>query len=120
MALRHHRTEWIAVRGRDDIVIMNSSLRSCLQASRRHAGYSVTVTAGLISYPLDTIRRRMMMTSGGTMHMTTRALTSSDFPPLLDFTTEGIEPNPGCTCRSMRVSCGSAHVVLVSVSCRCR
>jgi len=28
-------------------------------------GYTVTVTAGLISYPLDTIRRRMMMTSGG-------------------------------------------------------
>jgi len=27
-------------------------------------GYTVTVTAGLISYPLDTIRRRMMMTSG--------------------------------------------------------
>lgn len=26
--------------------------------------YAVTVTAGLISYPLDTIRRRMMMTSG--------------------------------------------------------
>jgi solute carrier family 25 (adenine nucleotide translocator) protein 4/5/6/31 len=28
------------------------------------AGYSVTVVAGLLSYPLDTIRRRMMMTSG--------------------------------------------------------
>jgi solute carrier family 25 (adenine nucleotide translocator) protein 4/5/6/31 len=28
-------------------------------------GYSVTVAAGLLSYPLDTIRRRMMMTSGG-------------------------------------------------------
>jgi len=28
-------------------------------------GYTVTVTAGLLSYPLDTIRRRMMMTSGG-------------------------------------------------------
>lgn len=28
-------------------------------------GYSVTVAAGLISYPLDTVRRRMMMTSGG-------------------------------------------------------
>jgi len=28
-------------------------------------GYSVTVTAGLLSYPLDTIRRRMMMVSGG-------------------------------------------------------
>jgi solute carrier family 25 (adenine nucleotide translocator) protein 4/5/6/31 len=27
-------------------------------------GYSVTVAAGLLSYPLDTIRRRMMMTSG--------------------------------------------------------
>jgi len=27
-------------------------------------GYSVTILSGLISYPLDTIRRRMMMTSG--------------------------------------------------------
>lgn len=27
-------------------------------------GYCVTVTSGLISYPVDTIRRRMMMTSG--------------------------------------------------------
>ena len=27
-------------------------------------GYGVTVTSGLISYPLDTIRRRMMMRSG--------------------------------------------------------
>merc|ERR1719236_124662 len=27
-------------------------------------GYGVTVTAGLISYPIDTIRRRMMMTLG--------------------------------------------------------
>ena len=27
-------------------------------------GYTVTVVAGLISYPLDTVRRRMMMTSG--------------------------------------------------------
>jgi solute carrier family 25 (adenine nucleotide translocator) protein 4/5/6/31 len=27
-------------------------------------GYSVTIVAGIISYPLDTIRRRMMMTSG--------------------------------------------------------
>jgi len=28
-------------------------------------GYVVTVVAGLASYPIDTIRRRMMMTSGG-------------------------------------------------------
>lgn len=27
-------------------------------------GYGVTVTSGLASYPIDTIRRRMMMTSG--------------------------------------------------------
>lgn len=27
-------------------------------------GYTVTVTAGLMSYPIDTVRRRMMMTSG--------------------------------------------------------
>lgn len=27
-------------------------------------GYAVTVSAGLISYPIDTVRRRMMMTSG--------------------------------------------------------
>jgi len=31
-------------------------------------GWSVTIGAGLASYPLDTIRRRMMMTSGGTVH----------------------------------------------------
>ena len=27
-------------------------------------GYRVTISAGLVSYPIDTIRRRMMMTSG--------------------------------------------------------
>merc|ERR1719354_1377172 len=30
-------------------------------------GWGVTVTAGLMSYPIDTIRRRMMMTSGGSV-----------------------------------------------------
>jgi solute carrier family 25 (adenine nucleotide translocator) protein 4/5/6/31 len=33
-------------------------------ATKFALGYAVTVTAGLLSYPLDTIRRRMMMTSG--------------------------------------------------------
>jgi len=33
-------------------------------AVRFGVGYAVTVTAGLLSYPIDTIRRRMMMTSG--------------------------------------------------------
>jgi len=31
-------------------------------------GWGVTTGAGLASYPLDTIRRRMMMTSGSTVH----------------------------------------------------
>ncbi|WFD40610.1 uncharacterized protein MJAP1_003598 [Malassezia japonica] len=31
-------------------------------------GWVVTTSAGLASYPLDTIRRRMMMTSGGKVH----------------------------------------------------
>jgi Mitochondrial carrier protein len=31
-------------------------------------GWGVTVGAGLASYPLDTIRRRMMMTSGSAVH----------------------------------------------------
>jgi solute carrier family 25 (adenine nucleotide translocator) protein 4/5/6/31 len=31
-------------------------------------GWGVTIGAGLASYPLDTIRRRMMMTSGSTTH----------------------------------------------------
>lgn len=35
----------------------NFAVKFCL-------GYVVTVTAGLLSYPIDTIRRRMMMTSG--------------------------------------------------------
>jgi solute carrier family 25 (adenine nucleotide translocator) protein 4/5/6/31 len=32
-------------------------------------GYVVTVVSGLLSYPIDTIRRRMMMTSGGDKSM---------------------------------------------------
>jgi solute carrier family 25 (adenine nucleotide translocator) protein 4/5/6/31 len=35
----------------------NMAVRFCV-------GYMVTVTAGLASYPIDTVRRRMMMTSG--------------------------------------------------------
>jgi solute carrier family 25 (adenine nucleotide translocator) protein 4/5/6/31 len=31
-------------------------------------GWAVTTGAGLASYPLDTIRRRMMMTSGAKVH----------------------------------------------------
>merc|ERR1719478_60972 len=33
-------------------------------ATRFAVGYAVTVLAGILSYPIDTIRRRMMMTSG--------------------------------------------------------
>jgi len=37
---------------------VNVGIRFCVS-------YTVTVLAGLASYPIDTIRRRMMMTSGG-------------------------------------------------------
>ncbi|RNF03319.1 solute carrier family 25 (mitochondrial adenine nucleotide translocator), member 4/5/6/31 [Trypanosoma rangeli] len=30
-------------------------------------GWAVTIVAGLLSYPLDTVRRRMMMTSGASV-----------------------------------------------------
>merc|ERR1711916_223141 len=33
-------------------------------AAKFAVGYAVTVVAGILSYPIDTIRRRMMMTSG--------------------------------------------------------
>ena len=36
-------------------------------------GYVVTVVAGLASYPIDTIRRRMMMTSGASKEMQYRS-----------------------------------------------
>lgn len=37
--------------------------------TRFAVGYIVTVLAGLASYPIDTIRRRMMMTSGGSAEL---------------------------------------------------
>jgi len=40
---------------------VNVGIRFCVS-------YSVTILAGLASYPIDTIRRRMMMTSGGGVH----------------------------------------------------
>ncbi|XP_065674499.1 uncharacterized protein LOC105843221 [Hydra vulgaris] len=52
-------------------------------------GYGVTVTSGLISYPIDTIRRRMMMTSGqavkykGSIDCTTQILKNEGFMSLM-------------------------------------
>merc|ERR1712073_295768 len=49
-------------------------------------GWAVTVTAGLMSYPIDTIRRRMMMTSGeavkysGSLDCTMQILKSEGVP----------------------------------------
>jgi solute carrier family 25 (adenine nucleotide translocator) protein 4/5/6/31 len=52
-------------------------------------GYSVTILAGLISYPLDTVRRRMMMTSGkdagkykGSIHCFRKILLDEGVPAL--------------------------------------
>lgn len=39
-------------------------MRLTLYKIRFLLGWSVTIGAGLASYPIDTIRRRMMMTSG--------------------------------------------------------
>ncbi|TIB36468.1 hypothetical protein E3P86_02484 [Wallemia ichthyophaga] len=46
-------------------VLLQGSLSNSFLASFL-LGWGVTTGAGLASYPLDTIRRRMMMTSGGT------------------------------------------------------
>jgi solute carrier family 25 (adenine nucleotide translocator) protein 4/5/6/31 len=52
-------------------------------------GYAVTVTAGLMSYPIDTIRRRMMMTSGeavkykGSMDCAVQILNNEGFMSLM-------------------------------------
>jgi len=44
-------------------VVLTGNLKNNFFASFA-LGWAVTITAGLASYPLDTVRRRMMMTSG--------------------------------------------------------
>lgn len=52
-------------------------------------GYIVTISAGLVSYPIDTIRRRMMMTSGeavkysGSIDCTMKIIKSEGFMSLM-------------------------------------
>lgn len=52
-------------------------------------GYVVTISAGLVSYPIDTIRRRMMMTSGqqvkykGSVDCTVQILKNEGFMSLM-------------------------------------
>jgi len=52
-------------------------------------GYAVTVVSGLISYPVDTIRRRMMMTSGqaekysGSIDCFVKIMKKEGFPALM-------------------------------------
>ena len=45
-------------------------------------GWAVTNAAGLASYPLDTIRRRMMMTSGSTVHYKSMFDAASQVSPI--------------------------------------
>jgi len=74
-------------------------------------GYGVTVTAGLLSYPLDTIRRRMMMTSGGkdagkyksSLDCGRQILAGEGVRPCTrepDPTSCAVWPEPWCSCRS--------------------
>merc|ERR1719233_814861 len=54
--------------GSPSLLLVSSSIVACTSASMTHSSlfcWAVTVTAGLMSYPIDTVRRRMMMTSGG-------------------------------------------------------
>ena len=53
-----HNTDFIA-----EPVVLVGALEGSFLASFA-LGWGVTIGAGLASYPLDTIRRRMMMTSG--------------------------------------------------------
>ncbi|VDN35077.1 unnamed protein product [Dibothriocephalus latus] len=46
------------------LLVCTAASSSLVSVSCFILGYGVTVTAGLMSYPIDTIRRRMMMTSG--------------------------------------------------------
>ncbi|KAG7140495.1 ADP like protein [Verticillium longisporum] len=48
-------------------VVLTGSLEGNFLASFA-LGWAVTTGAGIASYPLDTIRRRMMMTSGEAVH----------------------------------------------------
>jgi solute carrier family 25 (adenine nucleotide translocator) protein 4/5/6/31 len=48
-------------------VVLVGSLHGSFLASFL-LGWAVTTGAGIASYPLDTIRRRMMMTSGSAVH----------------------------------------------------
>ncbi len=53
-------------------------------------GYTVTVVAGLMSYPIDTVRRRMMMTSGeavkysGSLDCFSKIMKTEGFMPLMN------------------------------------
>lgn len=47
-----------------DTIVSGETLKGAGFFKKFAVGYAVTVAAGLLSYPLDTIRRRMMMTSG--------------------------------------------------------
>jgi len=47
-----------------DTLVGDNAMKGAGFLKKFALGYAVTVAAGLLSYPLDTIRRRMMMTSG--------------------------------------------------------
>jgi hypothetical protein len=53
----------ISHKHRNDVKVKLSTIYQ-LQIYHFALGYVVTISAGLLSYPIDTIRRRMMMTSG--------------------------------------------------------
>jgi solute carrier family 25 (adenine nucleotide translocator) protein 4/5/6/31 len=71
---------------------------------------AVTVTSGIISYPIDTVRRRMMMTSGRT-DRGTKVTTAMIFSGI--YHNEGPKAFfKGCLSNLIRGSCGALVLVL--------
>lgn len=65
-------------------VVLTGALEGSFLASFG-LGWGVTIGAGLASYPLDTIRRRMMMTSGSKVHYKSMFDAGSQVRPIFCF-----------------------------------
>ena len=73
---------------------------------------AVTVVSGILSYPIDTIRRRMMMTSGQTTYRGTKITTAMVVREI--YTDEGGVKAfyKGCLSNVVRGTCGALVLVL--------
>jgi hypothetical protein len=56
-------------------------------------GWAVTIASGLAAYPIDTIKRRMMMTAGQEVSILPSTLGYSDFHNVMGFTSKKMPNN---------------------------